>query len=428
MLVWAAAGAVLGALIGLGSRYYPDAIEDAVAAINKQLSASSPAASRPSSSSIGSVTLSQEPTVYVIGDLHGDVDCGKFWVNQLNLVDLDAMKWLDPQASMVFMGDYCDKGPYSYQTMQFVKSLTDAFPDKVTALMGNHELELLRDRDTRTTSKYMHLAWSAVHPGEYQHYLTQRKWDEKDDLVLDLLLNASIELYANRWHNSVVMAPVSHDEKKVPITEIFDEELRPLISERLTEYQEAYLKAFASNTTLGQWVETLKVAHVEQGVFFTHGGLHPKIVEEIINVGGVDKLNELVREHASTEKFVDFMDTYTGNAVYHMLVYRGNHDESKECGGLPGMLQELKLKRLAVGHTPDDDVRSMCHEQFWAVDSLLGRWIRTSGNMYCPTEKRASKNGAFVCDPIPSQCQGQVVKMTADKVTVIHPATSTATA
>jgi hypothetical protein len=213
---------------------------------------------------------------------------------------------------------------------------------------------------------------------------------------------------------------VPKDDKRVAVTEILEESLRPLISERLTEYQEAYLQAFASNATLGQWVESLKVAHIEQGTLFTHGGLHPVFVEEILKQGGVDALNTLVRQHTSTDKFVPFLETHTGQIVYHMLVYRGNHDESNDCGGLAPMLESLGVKRLAVGHTPDEDVRSLCDDTFWALDSLLGRWIRTSGNMYCPMEERVSQNGRFVCDPIPSECEGQVVKITADNVEIIE--------
>ena len=77
----------------------------------------------------------RESAVYVIGDLHGDSECGKYWVNKLDLIGKDG-KWKDPHASLVFMGDYVDKGPYGYQTIQFVKSLTDSFPENTYALLG----------------------------------------------------------------------------------------------------------------------------------------------------------------------------------------------------------------------------------------------------------------------------------------------------
>jgi predicted MPP superfamily phosphohydrolase len=54
-------------------------------------------------------------------------------------------KWIDDKSTLVFMGDYVDKGPTSKHTVEFVKNLTTAFPTKVTAILGNHELELLRE-------------------------------------------------------------------------------------------------------------------------------------------------------------------------------------------------------------------------------------------------------------------------------------------
>ena len=392
-------------------------------------------------------------TTYVIGDLHGDVECGKYWVNRLGLVD-DNNNWLQPQASLVFMGDYCDKGPYSFQTMQYVKSLTDAFPDRVTALMGNHELELLRDRHPETQIKYMQLAYSSVHPQEYLNYL-ERDVDEKDLLVVDLLINASIEVYGNRWHQSFLVAPeVDPRFKRHGITEFFEEGLRPVIKERLQEYQDSYLRAFASNTTLGRWVERLDVAHVENGVFFCHGGISESIVEQIQSVGGVDAFNELVKTNSNDTTFLTFLESPEGRAVYEvrilgallppsgllatcahacsfytltrelpivasqMLIYRGNH-KSGACDELNYLLDELKVERLAVGHTPGENVRSSCSDKFWAVDSLLGRWIRTSGNFYCPTTRRESQNGRFVCDDLVAECEGQVVKVTREGVEII---------
>ena len=87
----------------------------------------------------------QEHAVYVIGDIHGDVYCARYWVNRTGLIA--EKKWTDTTSSLIFLGDYIDKGPTSRQTLEFVKSLTDQFPDHVTAILGNHEIELLRDRD-----------------------------------------------------------------------------------------------------------------------------------------------------------------------------------------------------------------------------------------------------------------------------------------
>ena len=71
--------------------------------------------------------------IFVIGDLHGDAHCARRWVQHSGLVDLGgynledgsssssdgsgsgsgrgAMRWLDPEAILVFLGDYVDRGP-----------------------------------------------------------------------------------------------------------------------------------------------------------------------------------------------------------------------------------------------------------------------------------------------------------------------------
>ena len=111
--------------------------------------------------------LTSTTSVYVIGDLHGDAICAVSWVNRTGLVanlinkelsssssepvykqlnDPSEWTWTDEKATLVFMGDYVDKGPTAKQTVMFVKDLTTTFPDRVTAILGNHELELLRDR------------------------------------------------------------------------------------------------------------------------------------------------------------------------------------------------------------------------------------------------------------------------------------------
>ena len=155
---------------------------------------------KPSSSSSPTPPEPQYAT-WVIGDLHGDVHCAKYWVQRTGLVvdDDDGAvigsddndigkqerrhrKWADPTSHLVFVGDYVDKGPQSRQVVEFVKGLTEDFPDHVTALMGNHEMELLLDRDEKRWESwggtgYFGLAYSSVHPGEYLNYISTATGD-----------------------------------------------------------------------------------------------------------------------------------------------------------------------------------------------------------------------------------------------------------
>ena len=150
----------------------------------------------------------QSSIIYVIGDLHGDSQCTRYWIDKIGVVD-DASsptQWMDPRASLVFMGDYVDKGPQSRQVIDIVRKLTDTFPTKVTALMGNHEMELLKDRDSSRPNFYYHMPYAVVHPGEYFNYL-DRELDNDDNIVLQLLMQASMEVYGNNWYSAVRYAP-----------------------------------------------------------------------------------------------------------------------------------------------------------------------------------------------------------------------------
>lgn len=251
-------------------------------------------------SSPGECTAPPLSSVYVIGDLHGDVLCAVSWVNRTGLIDnlfnpslvsdqslelhqrlnpSSQWTWSDDKASLVFMGDYVDKGPTSKQTVSFVRDLTLQFPQRVTALLGNHELELLRDRDARIApeSRYGSFSYASVHPGEYHNYFDDssdddsviskntRSLDSNDEVVLNLLYEASMEVYSFGAHNAVrfvpsVPAPNDNQRAMYAITDIIPPQHRMLAKERLGEYQAAYFDAYRSGTTLGSWLESRPVS------------------------------------------------------------------------------------------------------------------------------------------------------------------------
>jgi hypothetical protein len=445
-------------------------------------------------------TNSPSSSVYVIGDIHGDAICAVSWVNRTGLIanlidgaslhsssaplykrlnDPSEWKWTNDAATLVFMGDYVDKGPTARQTVEFVRDLTIAFPDNVAAILGNHELELLRDRDARIppVERYSAYSYATVHPGDYHNYITDdgaersghalassgvitRDLDDKDDLVLDLLYEANMEVYAHRAHSAVRVVPSLPDNINTrrgiqyAITDIMPPEHRPLAMERLAEYQDAYLNTFRSGTPLGSWLEKRPIVHLEEGVktLFVHGGVSHDIGKSYFSNGkeGVDKINSIWWENSNEGKLLDFLkgtsnsdDEHMGNVVYELLTYRGNHpgyknweshgtyeddpsDSDELCETLHEMLGEMEgIDRIAVGHTPEDEIRIMCDGKFLALDSTLGRWIRGTGNEYCPGPEhfdnrkgidipRTSRNGKYKCDEVKEVCEGQIVRLDSD--------------
>jgi serine/threonine protein phosphatase 1 len=76
------------------------------------------------------------PTIYAIGDLHGQLDALERLLEKLQ-PDLE-------QDRLVFMGDYIDRGPHPKGVVDYVLRLKDsAPPEKVICLKGNHEAMFL---------------------------------------------------------------------------------------------------------------------------------------------------------------------------------------------------------------------------------------------------------------------------------------------
>ncbi len=73
---------------------------------------------------------------FAIGDIHGDI--GALW--QL----LAKFPQLDPGDTIVFLGDYVDRGPRSREVVDYVRNLHKQTPAQVVCLRGNHEDAWLR--------------------------------------------------------------------------------------------------------------------------------------------------------------------------------------------------------------------------------------------------------------------------------------------
>lgn len=377
-------------------------------------------------------------SIFVIGDLHGDVECAKYWVGKTGLISSDddndeAGSWIDPTSQLVFLGDYIDKGPQSKYVVEYVKSLTEQYPDHVTAIMGNHEMELLLDRDSQrwktwSGTGYFGLAYSSVHPGEYLNYLENNDEEptEEDQMIVEVLYNVSAEVYARRLHQQLRLVPPSDDGvgiEKSALQFITDEDLRNQIANRLLEYQTSYLNAYRSGTELGDWLEQRPiVAHINDTIF-VHGGIS-NYGSALLKQVGVKEANKLFAEHSHQDKILEFMtQTQIGQILYDMLTFRGNHKDGA-CEQLQDLLPD-GATRLGVGHTPDQNIRLMCDNNFMALDSSLGRWFRNSGNLYChgkhPIVMNSGSGGGgsqqqqqpyLICDEMNQHCEGQIIKLT----------------
>ncbi|KAK3043567.1 hypothetical protein RJ639_002146 [Escallonia herrerae] len=80
----------------------------------------------------------KERTVCCIGDLHGYVNkLQNLWSNLESLIDPPDFQ----SALIIFLGDYCDRGPNTRQVIDFLISLPSRYPKQTHVfLCGNHDL------------------------------------------------------------------------------------------------------------------------------------------------------------------------------------------------------------------------------------------------------------------------------------------------
>jgi serine/threonine protein phosphatase 1 len=77
--------------------------------------------------------------VYAVGDIHGRADLLR---RLLKLIEADNEEQEEAEVSLIFLGDYIDRGPDSPDVLDILRG-PHSFADRVVALRGNHEDALL---------------------------------------------------------------------------------------------------------------------------------------------------------------------------------------------------------------------------------------------------------------------------------------------
>jgi hypothetical protein len=94
-------------------------------------------------------TTTRSPIVVAIGDVHGAYNPLDRLLGDLHVAyDLftdETHREVAPHATLVFLGDYVDRGPRAYDVLIRLASLKAASPDRVVVILGNHEAMALDD-------------------------------------------------------------------------------------------------------------------------------------------------------------------------------------------------------------------------------------------------------------------------------------------
>ena len=356
--------------------------------------------------------------MFIIGDLHADIHCAKQWVYRSNMVDLSSWKWIGADnAALVFMGDYVDRGPFGRQVLEFVRNLTVSFPQKVVAMMGNHDLYTLADAMLpEGATLFMGAAvkdfsYAFVHPEEYLNWIPDA---EKDDArtLMPSFFAALQQVYAQNYESAVMLKGQRSNTILDWPPFRFNHSLSSRFQEQLLHWQSLAVTGL-KNTKLTDWLAARPVVVVLGGVLLVHGGLPSSL--------GLQRIHEL-REAGAAVKVEDFFSSGRQQLLddmHEVVTYRGFHGRKgcKEVDQVLSLLKDEGVKLIVVGHTPGNTVRKHCRDRLVAADSSLSRFYRAYGNRYCPVQVAADRHGT--CNKALSPCAGQAVHVQNGNINLI---------
>jgi len=296
-------------------------------------------------------------TVWAIGDLHADAHCARAWVRRTGLIDglhqnvsPEKWDWAEPASTLVFMGDYVDKGPYARSTLNFVRTLNERFGDeRVQAILGNHEVNLLVDRATPQGHRYLNYAYAAAHPAQYAEWTVQRQGnvtavaEETANMrqALDLLLKALDHLYVTGAYDpqSVLMTPSGRASilHHIPVAQ------RSLVASELARWQAAYLRGVGPSTPEGAWLSRRPLTVRVAGLVFVHGGVHPTAT-----AAELDEINAAVARSLLPQADLAALGKLLQQRpeIRELVEDRRLH---KSCDRVLRALASLNVTRIAVG-------------------------------------------------------------------------------
>jgi hypothetical protein len=257
--------------------------------------------------------------VVAVGDVHGDYEQFVALLRSASLIDPKG-KWSGGKTHLVQTGDVLDRGPESRKVMDLLMKLekqADSADGRVHVLIGNHE----------AMNIYGDLRY--VSPGEYAAFR---------DANSERLREALYQLHREQLKKSP-------PPEGVPT---FDEAYRKKWeSEHPLGYAE-HRREFSPAGKYGKWIRSHNTVIKIDDTLFLHGGIAPKYATYSIR-----EINERVRDEL--EHFDKLQNGVVTDAE-GPLWYRGlaTQDEQTLEPHLKSVLDNSKVERIVIGHTPTD--------------------------------------------------------------------------
>ena len=272
---------------------------------------------------------------YIISDIHGNYRAFRNLLLHAQLID-ESNQWIGGEACLFLLGDYVTSGPGSKQVIDLIRSLECQVPNQVIALLGNHELLLLRAIHEKDHCQ----AW-LTNP---EHWQTIASWAGANEELDNSLRHLHIEPLSTQAIAEIYQAVARSEPDSDSLIQYATQQWRLNHSHFTSDLWEGwslFLRTIEADGTL-EWIEGLPVAHraKEWGLF--HAG--PPIGFE----GGIDDLNnqfDALRRAGSFEHPLLASDSSLTSPV-------GTRRWWEDASQMELLFNQFEIERCAFGHDP----------------------------------------------------------------------------
>ena len=272
---------------------------------------------------------------YIISDIHGNYRAFRNLLLHARLID-ESNQWIGGEARLFLLGDYVTSGPGSKQVIDLIRALERQVPDQVVALLGNHELLLLR----AVHEKRHRQAW-LTNP---EHWQTIASWARANEELDNLLQHLHIKPLSTQAIAAIYQAVAKSDPDSDSLIQYATQRWRfnhPAFTSDLCGAWSLFLRIIESDGTLG-WIEELPVAYREEEWGFFHAG--PPIGFE----GSIDDLNDQFDALRQAGSFEHPLLASDGSWNSPVSTRRWWEDASQA----ELLFNQFEIERCAFGHDP----------------------------------------------------------------------------
>ena len=272
---------------------------------------------------------------YIVSDIHGSYRAFRNLLLHAQLVD-ESNQWIGGEACLFLLGDYITSGPDSKQVIDLIRSLEYQAPDQVTALLGNHELLLLR----AIHEKHHRQEWLA----NPEHWQTIASWSAASEELDNSLRQLQIDPLSTQAIAEIYQAVAKSDPDSDLLIQHATQRWRfnnPAFTSNVWKTWHLFLRFIEADGTL-EWIERLPVAHRAKEWGFFHAGPPTEFD------GSVDELNDQFDALRWEGRF-----EHPLLAPNHLLTSPvGTRRWWEDASQVEVLFNQFEIERCAFGHDP----------------------------------------------------------------------------